>query len=263
MPAPLFSRGGDATGDGVAALSDELGRARGVVLGPFHADLVYGPFEHFVGLLAHELQLVLVVQVQSGGEGVIHEGLDVVLDARGLLGGRAHHGDLPVGVHRIASSHLMLLDDTYHGTGFGSLVGGGQSGIARAYDEHLGLLVPVDIGRIRGSVACGGHFALGLGGGASRKSKGGQRSRGRDAFQKVATRARGADRCVCFPYDLLDGHGPLLFPFVGIDNGANHTSSTRPFAPPRWVEPHHPKGLIGGIRQIESVILAMSALKGE
>lgn len=39
--------------------------------------------------------------------------------------------------------------------------------------------------------------------------------------------------------------------FVGIDNGANHAPSIRPFAPPRWVEPHHPKGLIEGKREMD------------
>lgn len=37
--------------------------------------------------------------------------------------------------------------------------------------------------------------------------------RGRDAFQKVAARACGADRCACFPCDLLDGHRTYPFPF--------------------------------------------------
>lgn len=49
----------------------------------------HSPLEHLVGLLAHKLQLVLVVEVQTGGERIVHEGLDAVLDARGLLGGRA------------------------------------------------------------------------------------------------------------------------------------------------------------------------------
>lgn len=76
----------DAAGDGVAALGDELRGAGGLVLGPLHADLAHGPLEHLIGLLGHELQLILVVEVQAG--------------------------------------------------------------VAGAHNEHFGLLVPVDVGRI-------------------------------------------------------------------------------------------------------------------
>lgn len=37
---------------------------------------------------------------------------------------------IAVGVHGVAAGHLALLDDAHCGTGFGGLIGGGQSGIA-------------------------------------------------------------------------------------------------------------------------------------
>ena len=154
------------------------------------------------------MQLVLVVEVQTGGERIVHEGLDAVLDARGLLGGRAHHGDLPVGVHGVAAGHLVLLEDADGSAGLGGLVDGGQSGITRAHDEHFGLLVPVDVGtRRRGSRVGKLVFALRR---AAGKAEYGERSGGGSAHKEVAAREAllGGVQLPCVVHD---AHDPLLF----------------------------------------------------